>query len=393
MLLLILSPRFPEYGYKGDQLRARQLIDLLAPEHDLHVITAGNPSGADALRELRERARVTLVHAGLVARAVSALTLLTRGYPVQVGWMSPGPMRWRARAEAGNHDAVIAITARALSDPLPAPTVLDHIDALSVNMLERARVEHRFPLRLAESVEAKLLARHERRSSRWVRAQLTVSPRDQAALPPEPAPIVIPQAVFERIDATDPGEPRVGRDIDLIFTGNMRYPPNRAAAEWLCAEIVPELQRVRPDTRTVVAGRFADRLRLDGVEVASDVDDITALLRRARVAIAPLRSGTGVPNKMLEAAAAGAAIVATPRAAEAAGVAALTADDPPTLAAAVAKLLASEEDRTTLVARALADLETRAPQVVAAQLQAMLARVVAIRAPEGPKMEPPEESP
>ena len=44
MRLVIVCPRFPEYGHKGDQLRTRQLIELLWPEHELHVITGGRPS-------------------------------------------------------------------------------------------------------------------------------------------------------------------------------------------------------------------------------------------------------------------------------------------------------------------------------------------------------------
>jgi glycosyltransferase involved in cell wall biosynthesis len=103
---------------------------------------------------------------------------------------------------------------------------------------------------------------------------------------------------------------------------------------------------------------------------------MSALLRRARIAIVPLRSGTGVPNKLLEAAAMGAAIVATPRAAAAAGIAVVTACDATALAAVVSQLLADEEARTALAARALADLASRSPAMIAARLQNVLERAV-----------------
>jgi glycosyltransferase involved in cell wall biosynthesis len=55
---------------------------------------------------------------------------------------------------------------------------------------------------------------------------------------------------------------------------------------------------------------------LPGVEVHADVPDLGPFLQSARVAVAPMSSGSGVPMKVLEALAAGVPAVAHPRAAE-----------------------------------------------------------------------------
>lgn len=376
MRLTIVCPRFPEYGYRGDQLRARQLIELLSPDHELHVVTGGRPSDPGAVHDLRLFARVTLIRAGPLARLVATVDRLAHRQPAEVGWMAPARLRHAVRASAATSDALIASTVRVVSEPLPVPLILDHIDALSVNMRGRAELERLLPLRLAARVEAALLRRHERVTAGWAAAQIAVSEADARSLPPSPPVVVIPHAIFASVPAEGGTAAATTRDIDVIFTGNMRYPPNRDAAGWLSQEITPELRRLRPDIRVMIAGRSAHRLSLDEVEVASDVPDLAALLRRARVAIVPLRGGTGVPNKLLEAAVAGAAIVATPLAAGAAGVAALTANDASGLAAAVVGLLDSDEARSELAARARADLAARAPTVVAAQLRALLSGVV-----------------
>jgi polysaccharide biosynthesis protein PslH len=373
MKLLILAGRFPEHGYKGDQLRTRQLVELLAPEHELHVITAGRPSGPDALSELRRFASVTLVAAGPIARSLSALAQLAHGGPAQVGWMTPRRLRQAARRGAVGSDAVIASTVRVVTDRLPAPLIIDHIDALSVNMRDRARLERRLPLRLAAWIEAALMARHERRVARWAAAQITVSELDAAALPQSPLPVVVGLAVTREpasvvVETSTDHE----RNIDVILTGNMNYPPNIEAARWLAEAIAPELRKTRPNARVMVAGRSAGSLRLTSVEVCSDVSDLGALLRRARVAVVPLRSGTGVPIKLFEAAAAGAAIVATSRAADAAAIEVLRADDTSEFAAAVERLLADETMRAALAARAHLDLAAHEPEVIAAKLSAVL---------------------
>src|SRR5262249_6827577 len=101
------------------------------------------------------------------------------------------------------------------------------------------------------------------------------------------------------------------RDIDVIFTGNMDYPPNRDGADWLQREILPRVRSVRPQTTAWIVGRAAGTVTQAGVESASNVPDMAAYLRRARVAVAPV-FGAGSPLKTLEAAACGAAVVSTP---------------------------------------------------------------------------------
>jgi glycosyltransferase involved in cell wall biosynthesis len=356
---------------KGDQLRAFQLVELLHDRHELTVVTGGAASSPEAERELEAIARVVVLTVTARRRALAAAMSGIRGLPFEIGWMTPRPLAAMIGRHAATSDVAIACTIRCLSRPLPVPTVLDHVDALSANLRQRGRLERRAPLRLAARIEAALLVRHERRTARWVVGQTAVSPIDAAALPQTPPPIVLPQ--IQRELPSDHGT----RDIDVIFTGNMRYPPNRDAAEWLISEIAPELRRRRHDVRIVVAGRDAVTLASDGtVEVLSDVPDIGALLQRSAVAVAPLRSGTGTPNKVLEAAAAGAAVVATPWVAKAVAIDLETATDARSFAAAVDRLLSSETLRRERVSAGRAALDARRPEAVGTILEELLQRAV-----------------
>jgi hypothetical protein len=369
MRILVVCARFPELGQKGDQLRARQLIELLSANHQITVLTGGRPPSAEAARSLRKHATLVLAPVGRPRRVVAAAAAGATGLPLEVGWMLPGPMRRRLAALAGGHDVVIASTVRCLARPLPVPVVLDHIDPLSVNLRLRARLEKNPLLRLAAWLEARLLARHERRLAGWVAAQTVVSELEVPALPRPPTPQVLPHVI--ELAEEPPDGPR---DIDVIFTGDMAYPPNREAAEWLAGEIVPDLRRRRGDLRVLVAGRAAQRLRLSGVEIAGDVPDLAGLIRRSRVAAVPLLSGTGVPNKLLEAAAGGCAIVATSRAGRAAGLDVETADGAADFAAAIDRLLGDEALRQERAAAARAGLEHHRREAVRAQLETILAQ-------------------
>jgi glycosyltransferase involved in cell wall biosynthesis len=369
--ILIVTARFPRAGGKGDQQRGLQFARLLAPHHHVTVATAARAPSPGDRAELERVAELHPLAAGHARRLAGALGAVPRGLPLQVGWMMPGAAAREVAAVAAGADVVIAITVRCLRGQLPAPTVLDHIDALSLNMRERARLGRHKPVRAAALIEAWLLSRHERRAARWVAAQTVVSPRDAAALPRRPPPVVLP-LVFEPDERSDTGD----RDIDVIMTGDMRYPPNRDGAEWLAAEIVPALRRRDANVRVVIAGRAAATLpKTAGVELLSDVDDVGQLLRRSRVAVVPLRRGTGTPIKLLEAASGGAAPVTTPWVATALGIDVDTASDATAFAATIERLLADEPLRLRRVEAARDGLALHAPAAVARQLLALLEQV------------------
>jgi polysaccharide biosynthesis protein PslH len=355
LTIVVVSPRMPAAGGKGDQLRAYQFIRELGRRHTVEVVTTGaGTSAPGAERALPGAARLHVHRATRLARAAGAAGALLRGQPAQVGWMSPGPAWRTVRRRAAGADVVLAVTVRALRGPLPAPLILDHVDALSVNARRRAAGPEPAPLRWAARADAALLRRWERRLCRWAAVQTAISPIDARELPAPPAVRVLPNSV-ELPAAAPPGPGE--REIDVVLTGNMAYPPNADAARWLSDAIAPALWRRRPRASVWVVGRDAWRLDLDPrIEVRSDVPDLGDYLRRARLALAPLRIGTGSPNKVLEAMAAGAVVVATPGAvapfAFAPGAVAV-ADGAEALAGAAAALLADELQRGRHAERAL----------------------------------------
>jgi glycosyltransferase involved in cell wall biosynthesis len=101
----------------------------------------------------------------------------------------------------------------------------------------------------------------------------------------------------------------------------MDYRPNAEAASWFAREVLPSVRQSVPDAAFYIVG--SDPLpevrkleRLPGVTVTGRVPDIRPYLAHASVAVAPLRIGRGVQNKVLEAMAMAVPVVATPEAIE-----------------------------------------------------------------------------
>lgn len=103
---------------------------------------------------------------------------------------------------------------------------------------------------------------------------------------------------------------------DITFTGNMSYPPNIDAARFLVEEIMPLVWERMPEAKVQIAGAKPSRevkaLAGKRVAVTGWVDDIRDCYAKSRVFIAPMRIGTGLQNKLLEAMAMQIPAVTTP---------------------------------------------------------------------------------
>jgi glycosyltransferase involved in cell wall biosynthesis len=111
------------------------------------------------------------------------------------------------------------------------------------------------------------------------------------------------------------------RDPVVVLTGNLGYRPTRDSARWFADAVWPGVLERAPGARWVVAGarppREVQQLgRRPGVDIRGDVPVLADVLSHARVSIAPMASGSGIPMKVIEAWAAGVPVVATPRAVE-----------------------------------------------------------------------------
>jgi glycosyltransferase involved in cell wall biosynthesis len=140
----------------------------------------------------------------------------------------------------------------------------------------------------------------------------------------------------------------------LVFTGKMDYRPNVDAVFWFADEILPLVHQQIPDARLYIVGQKPhprlEKLRdRQHIEITGWVHDVQPFLRGAAVYIAPLRMGSGTRLKILEAMAAGCAVVATSTAASGlhsdSSEAILVADPPQDIAAQVIRLLQHPELR------------------------------------------------
>jgi len=292
--------------------------------HELAVVAPG-PADRALGEELRARYGVELFtyRAGGVAAAMGAAGAFFAGRPLQEGLygLRSARMALGRGLEAGPRDLAIVQMVRCawamdvLQEHSPGvPILFDAIDAMGLHF-GRAALERRAPMGPLLRLEAARCRKLEMRMAAAAAVTTAVASRDLKALgAPEDRGRVVPVAAPPRL-ATDVASART-----VLLSGNLGYRPTVDGALWFGSKVWPRLIERHPGVRWVLAGArppaAVRRLeRLPDVEIHADVPDLAPYLAAARVSIAPMDSGSGVPMKVLESWACGVPVVARPWAA------------------------------------------------------------------------------
>jgi polysaccharide biosynthesis protein PslH len=357
--LLFLLPFAPRLrGVHGGARVTGQLLAALAGRHDvaaLYLTERAEPAvdmelvDACSLLEAVERGDPP---AGLRSRLAPKLALLRR-IPIWASELAEPRFASRAKALAeGWQPDVVQVEYPVMGqylpalDRCPAPRVLVDHDA-SLRDLRRWRR----PLGpVMGALDRRAWKSFERRAIDRVGAVVVFTDRDRGALEQLGSPTPIVQIPLGTPLSESPLDPVGGSPPGVLFVGNFaHHPPNVDAALWLGTGIFPPLRARHPGAHLTIVGPAPTpdvrALASDAIVVTGEVPDVTPYLEDAAVVAVPIRSGGGMRVKVLEALAAGKAIVATPLAVEGLDVA----------AGDQLEIAESEDDFRTAIARLLED--------------------------------------
>jgi hypothetical protein len=220
-------------------------------------------------------------------------------------------VRIAARLDDLQPDILVCVTGRAYDARLSASarlTILDLVDVLSASYLDRARLSSSPGRRLGLRALSWSAHRFEQGATSRAPVVTAAGWSEARTLGLEWVPNVLDSlpSVVEEADAAD-----------VVFFGNLAYPPNRAAVLRL-ARMWPLVLQQRPGTTALVAGANLDSstaalaARL-GWRTVADYPDWTWVCARGRIAVCPVEHASGMQNKVLEAAAMARPLVVTPQ--------------------------------------------------------------------------------
>lgn len=112
-----------------------------------------------------------------------------------------------------------------------------------------------------------------------------------------------------------PENPVQPEEASLFHIGTMNWYPNEESIKWLISEVWPTVTKKLPGIKLHLAGRYMPdwmlKLSVPRVTVDGEVPDVWEYMQRFSIMVVPLFSGSGIRIKIVEAMAAGKAIITT----------------------------------------------------------------------------------
>ncbi len=351
--ILLLTGRLPRLRTDGSWILFN-LIQRIGARHDVHLVSIVDSAGEDRLaRELAD----ACTRIDLVPRSSNPRTVDLHGmepFRFLRDYADPEMTEACRRAVADCHYDLVQVEypemAYVLRGALAGvPSIYTQHES---QYLMARRLEHTgWRSRMQALVhEVDLVRDYDR-----VVCLSDVDARDlQKSLPDMPVTVAPSGVDTERIrpepDTEEPGQ--------ILFVGYFMHPPNVDAACWFARSVLPLVVDAMPEAHFHLVGREpSEEVRRLGEEipqvtVSGYVPDLASYVARASCVVVPIRTGAGLRGKILEAWAAGKAVVSTSVAAEGfnarPGEHLLVADDPQTFARHVLAVLRDEKLRERL---------------------------------------------
>ena len=357
--ILFISPYLPSLI----RVRTFNLIKHLAKRGHRITLLALEPPGEDksglqAMTELCEN--VQIVPHPRWRTLLNGLLAIPGSRPFQAAYSRSPQMSQliRQTETKGKFDVVHvehlrgAELARAVQK---LPVVFDSVDSITLLFEKLRQSPPNWRSRLFPLLDLRRTRRYEGQyAKRFARVLITSSKDKEALLQLSSSPrgaekvVVLPNGVDTSYFKAS-GAPR--NPATVVFSGKMSYHANIAAVLDLAAKIMPLVWDRLPQAQLLIAGKdpvsevtaLADDPR---ITVTGTVPDLRPYLEQAAVAVAPMRYGVGIQNKILEAMAMSTPVVTTSKTVDSlqveTGQDILAADTPRLIAGAIINLLSNK---------------------------------------------------
>ncbi|HOS47766.1 MAG TPA: glycosyltransferase [Bacteroidia bacterium] len=309
MKLLFLTSRFPYPLEKGDKLRAYYLIKSLSKHFDIYLFAINETSVSKKdLDELTPYCKA--IEVGIVNKFSSVLSIakntFNKNIPFQVAYFYDEKVMQQLSAFTEKHQPeamfchLIRMSEYAKQLNIRR-SVLDYMDTFSKGMERRGEKSNSL-MSIPVKIEHERLTKYEHDIFDKFRHKIIISKQDRDWLPHAENNKI--EIVANGVDTNFYTHSKSEKKFDLLFVGNMSYPPNILAVQYAAKEIMPLFKSAGKKTKLLIAGATptseTTSLASDQIIISGWVDDVRTVFNESRIMIAPMLISIGLQNKILQ---------------------------------------------------------------------------------------------
>ncbi|MCD7973904.1 MAG: glycosyltransferase family 4 protein [Candidatus Azobacteroides sp.] len=367
--ILIINSRPPYPLYTGGEMRTYQMIKLLSSIYEnIDIAYLAHNETSETKKGIAPYCKgiYSFPAPGRISILIRTLLgLLTGKLPLQVHYFYSSSMQKWIDKNINKYDLVFCNnirTAEYIRNNKNTIKVIDFVDAISMNY-ERAKKKTKGLWKLLYSIDHKRCLAYELDLLNKFDKTIIISPIDASYIlkhckdDKKEIAVISNMIAVPSFIKTDYEE----KEPSLVFVGSMFYESNINAVVFFVEQIFDKVRNKYPDIKFYIVGSKPDAkvrklAEVPGVIVTGFVDSVDEYFVNPSIFVAPMLSGAGVQNKILQAMAAGCPVITTTIGAE--GILDITEeelivrDDPDEMAHAIIDLLEDNKRRKSQAEKA-----------------------------------------
>lgn len=308
--ILIVTSRFPFPLEKGDKLRIYNQIIHLGKEHDIYLVALNHKAvNQEHLAQVMRHCKSVTVHViPLYKRLLNLIKCIFSTKPFQVAYFFSSRVKQKISGDIRRvgPDVIychLIRTSEYVKDFTNISKTLDYMDCFSRGLeLRLDKVKATNPIKYILPLERRRVLNYEAAIFDYFQHHIIISAqdRDHLAHPLRDSVQIVPNgvdfSVFHPIQFV--------KRYELLFTGNMGYPPNIDAAYFAATKVLPLLLEKYPGIVLLIAGvnppTKIKRLAGKNIEVIAHFDHIRLAFAQAEINLVPTVTSIGLQNKILQ---------------------------------------------------------------------------------------------
>jgi sugar transferase (PEP-CTERM/EpsH1 system associated) len=322
MKILFVTARFPYPPFKGDQSIPFHRLKYMGDKHDISLLTFyENKKELNYLEKIIPYCKQVITIKKSSFRSLFNMLVfgLFSRLPFQVLYYQSRIFKQQLeKLIAENSFDILHVYMLRTAEygkniqQSNMPKILELIDSMQMNFQRRLEKE-KWPKKWLFKLELKRLTKYEPEMVKNYDRSIVVSEKDKDFINHDRV-MTIPLGIDT--EEFHPGKNKLSTNKVIAFTGNMGYFPNKNAILWFLKNCWENIKKKVPGIQLIIAGKnpgpsIKKYNNGNSMQVLGYVDSVATVLQEARIAIAPLQSGSGMQFKILEAMACALPVVTT----------------------------------------------------------------------------------
>jgi len=303
--VLFLSSRVPYPPVGGDRLKNYWLLKILSKHFDVHLVTIAEEDPPEEFYNWLKALSISSKVFKMPKRRFlkNALRGLFSSLPIQVSYYFFPEVKRYILDIYKEYDLVFSTLIRTAlyAKSLPIPRILDMADSIGLNYKNSAKRTSSIFWKFVYTLESRRLLKFEKECVDSFDKTLFFNPFEREYFKSPKKTAWIPHGVNEELLVYEDKDERYKNFV--AFFGKMDYQPNIDAVLWFVENVLPLLDEkigfvivgARPAKKILKLQEKNKRIKVTGF-----VKDPYKILKGCLCVVAPMQTGGGIQNKVLE---------------------------------------------------------------------------------------------